>query len=220
LFSIPFDDEAATTDDLRPGYWMINAYINQAGATGATGPTGATGAAGATGATGPQGPTGATGAQGSTGATGATGAVGATGATGPKGPGGARASVIGSTSGPTRTTATFAVLPEMTATISTSGGDVELSFSGSFSFLTGDAFDFALFMDGSEIAGSRRHEAYTSSQGLLDPTGSDTRTVEITFLVQSVTSGSHTFDVRWAQAAGTATAVGTERSFFALEIPA
>lgn len=132
----------------------------------------------------------------------------------------AKAVSVGSTSAPTRTANTFAVLAEMTTTVATGGGDVEITFIGTFQLNAGDSFNISIFQDGTEIASSRQSPAYTGETGLLDTPGQlNGIEVPLSAIVLSPSAGSHVWDVRWAAVAGTARAVGTERSMASREIP-
>ncbi|MED3742961.1 collagen-like protein, partial [Peribacillus psychrosaccharolyticus] len=133
------------------------------GATGATGVTGDTGATGVTGATGDTGATGVTGATGDTGATGVTGPTGDTGATGATGGGlsefayiynlvaqvvALEADVSFSTNGLITPGITHA---PGTSTISvTTAGIYEVTFSTTHV----EPSQFALFLNGAEVAGT------------------------------------------------------------------
>lgn len=108
----------------------------------------------------------------------------------------------------------------MTLTIATTGGDVLVHFSGSFSLNSSDSFDVAIFADGSEVTGSRRHVEQVSAIIALITLGTIPGfPVSTTALVTSVSSASHTYDARWSTTAGTARAITTQRNLSALEIP-
>lgn len=108
----------------------------------------------------------------------------------------------------------------MTVTITTTGGDVFLAFSCTFNVLGSDSFDVALFANGVEIAGSRRHVEYISALILAITPGSiPGYTTSIVALVTSVSAAAHTYTARWSRVGGTARAVTTERSLSVLEIP-
>lgn len=108
----------------------------------------------------------------------------------------------------------------MTATITTTGGDALVIFGGSFNLQDGDSFDIAVFADGTEVTASRLHLEFHGGALLgLTPAHMDGCPCSLHVLVGSLSSASHTFDVRWAQVAGTARAVGTNRRISALEIP-
>ena len=123
----------------------------------------------------------------------------------------------GSTSDPTYTSAPFVVVPEMTVTIATQGGDVNVLFSGTFNLLNNDSFDVAIFSDGVEVTGTRRRLDYGSSQGALDPVANVTLEASIHALITGLSAASHTFDARWSVAGGTARARLTERKIIAME---
>lgn len=124
-----------------------------------------------------------------------------------------------STSGPTTTSATPVVVPEMTATVVVAGGNVKIDFSGSFVFAGGTAGTFGLYRDGSLIANSDRAISFTDAQGALDPSGSITLNVALSAMIAAETSGSHTYEARWSRSSGTLTGVTTKRSFIVAEMP-
>jgi hypothetical protein len=132
----------------------------------------------------------------------------------------ANASPAGSTSGPTLGAGGPSVIPEMTATVTVMGGNVRLQYDGSHSFLDGDQWTIALYRDGVLIAGTDRPLAFATSQGALDPTGSMTVLISISWTITMETPGSHTYDVRWTRTAGTARAVTTKRKFSVVETTA
>lgn len=128
--------------------------------------------------------------------------------------------VNGSTSAPTRVAGTFAVIPEMTITMTTSGGDVMVTFNGSFTVNNGDSFDMAIFLDAAEVTGTRRRcDFFGGSLGAaLNPANINSFPAGLQALNKPLAAGSHTFDVRWARVAGTARARGTERNLIAVEL--
>lgn len=122
---------------------------------------------------------------------------------------------IGSTVAPTYALAAFAVIPQMTATATFLGGNIDAVFSSSFDVHSGDDFFIAIFLDGVEVAGSRRQLAFTGASGLLGlaPGSLDGIGGTAASLLTGVAAGSHTIDARWSRTAGTARAVGILRSF-------
>lgn len=131
----------------------------------------------------------------------------------------ARGQANGSTSAPTTTSGTFAVIAEMTVTITTQGGDVQVTFNGDFNVQNGDSFDIAVFTDTVEQTGTRRHVEFFGGSLLgLTPANIPGIPLSLTAFVTGLAAGSHTFDVRWARTAGTARAFTTQRNIQALEV--
>jgi hypothetical protein len=131
----------------------------------------------------------------------------------------ARGTVVGSTSAPTTSSGTPAVIPEMTVTKTTLGGVVLVLFSGSFTLLTGDAGTIALYLDAVLIPGTERSVSYTSSAGALDPAASISASYGVSALLEGVAAGSRIFDVRWSASAGSLRAITTRRSLSVAELP-
>jgi hypothetical protein len=122
----------------------------------------------------------------------------------------ARSAVGGATSDPSTSSATFAVLAEMTEQIQVLGGVVEVGFDGSFSLPGGSAGEIQIHVDGDPY-GTPRPISYASSQGALDPAPSVVVAVSVGAHVAGLSAGSHTFDLRWRATAGAVTAVGVGR---------
>lgn len=113
----------------------------------------------------------------------------------------------GSTSGPTTSSTTYAVIPEMTQTLTFHGNPVLLLFTMSFSQAAGNGA-FAIFKDGVQL--SQDYSIGTANATLL---------VAISY-IDTPTAASHTYDIRWKVAVNTYTftAVGTARRFQILEL--
>ena len=126
----------------------------------------------------------------------------------------------GTTSNPTYSSGTPAVLPEMTVTITASGTHVSMRFEGVFTLQDGDAFDIALYRDGVLVAGKTRRLSFDGGVGVLDPAAGLVMPVSLQKLIISETEGSHTYDVRWTRVSGTARAYGVQRDFAVIEVPA
>ena len=151
------------------------------GATGPTGafggPSGATGPSGVTGATGPTGafggPSGATGPSGVTGATGPSGATGATGATGGLNGGFAYVYNLGLQTVPIEDDVNFSTNGIMTPDITHAPGSTDVNFatagiySVTYSVSGVEPNQFALFLNGAEVAGT----VYGSGAGTQQNTG-------------------------------------------------
>lgn len=116
----------------------------------------------------------------------------------------------GSTSGPTRLAATYAVIPEMAITLTTTGGDCEVFFGGTFSANGVVNYSCAIHLDGTIIGSTQRTVTETNS-GYF-------QTLTISHLETSLAAGSHTFDVRWiSDGVSTVTAATTQRSMHVVE---
>ncbi|HEV1992516.1 MAG TPA: hypothetical protein VGR34_06595, partial [Candidatus Dormibacteraeota bacterium] len=117
------------------------------------------------------------------------------------------------TSGPTTTSTTFAVLSEMTKTITTKGNKVLITFWVIIYDATGaggpDAI-FGLFRDGTQI---------TTSGSISLEASFAYRQVTITY-VDSPTAASHTYDIRWKSSGGAhvITALTTARGLQVTEL--
>jgi hypothetical protein len=113
----------------------------------------------------------------------------------------------GSTSNPSTTSATYAVVPEMTQTITTKGNLIWLTFSSSATLSSAGAGDFAFFKDGVQIS-----QDYSMQVASL-------LIVALTFM-DNPTAASHTYDVRWKVTIGgnTLSAPGTARTFQVVEL--
>jgi len=120
---------------------------------------------------------------------------------------------IGTTSGPTTSSTTYAVVPEMTQTITTKGNKVLLTFSTSLTLAEiNDVGIFGFFRDGVQI--SQDYVIGTAAVG-----GSHAEIVALTY-IDSPSAASHTFDVRWkvSNASELLTASGTARTFQVVEL--
>lgn len=124
-----------------------------------------------------------------------------------------RGSVVGTTASPTRSAGTFAAIPEMTTAITTHGGDVQVRFNGSFSFVSGDNWDIALFRGATEIPGTRRTVGFTSTGATIEG-----QIVTLDVNVPNVPAGTYTISVGWKANAGSGRGVGTQRSLDCIEI--
>lgn len=129
------------------------------------------------------------------------------------------ATANGTTSSPTTTSGTPAVIPQMTVTLTTQGRHVFVSFSGSFNLQHNDSFDLQVYQDGVAVAGTLRRVNFIASTGALVSTGSIPGfPVALVTLIPLVSAGSHTFDVRWSVAGGTARARLAERRLTVHEV--
>lgn len=124
----------------------------------------------------------------------------------------ARDSTTASTSDPTQASATPAVIPEMTLTVTTVGGDVVLAFDMGLELQDGDAGTIQLYVDGVAVASTLRDMVFNVVAGNVDGSPS------IGALVEDLAAGSHTFDVRWAATAGSMRCNGLQRSLRVFEM--
>lgn len=125
--------------------------------------------------------------------------------------------VIGSTSNPTTTSATYVVVPQMTITATTNGGNVLVMFNGLFDLNDGDNFDLSPFLDGVEYGSTHRSEMLFNVTG-LGIGGNATYSGSVTTRVTGLAAGSHTFDIRWRAIAGTARGNLITRELVILEV--
>lgn len=130
-----------------------------------------------------------------------------------------RGQAAGATLNPTTTSAVFVVIPEMTVTMITRGKDVWVSFNSTVEVLSDDDWDLAIFLDGVEVASTRRNVDFFGGFILgLAPARIDGFPATLQALITGVTAASHTFDVRWKVNAGSARATAIERNLIAFEI--
>ena len=127
-----------------------------------------------------------------------------------------KSKVGGSTSGPTTTSGTFSLLPEMTITANTNGGDVLLMFQGAFNLQINDDLIISPFVDSVEISTTHRIRLAIVA-GILSSV-EVTMVGSINVLATGLSAGSHTFDIRWLASGGTARAYLTQRVFNIVEV--
>lgn len=117
---------------------------------------------------------------------------------------------LATTSSPTTTSATFAVIPEMTSTITTKGNKITTIFTGTIANNTAATSGFiAVFADGVQISPSISFmSAIIGAESVISIVWLD-----------SPSAASHTYDVRW-KSNGTArlTAIGTSRTLQVVEL--
>lgn len=130
---------------------------------------------------------------------------------------GARATVNGVTVDPTSTNAAFVVIPEMTLSVTTIGGQLEALFDATFHVFGLDNFNYALFLDGVEVDGTRRQVScnFTLSLGILNI---DNQQPSSNHALLTLAAGPHVIDVRWARLGGTARANGVQRKLTVIEL--
>lgn len=119
---------------------------------------------------------------------------------------------LGSTANPVYALAAFSVIDEMTSSVTTSGGTMLASFTGTAEIQASDAWAYALFLDGAEVTGSRRHVELAAGGA----------TLRITVAAQALVpaaAGVHTVDVRWSRSAGSARMYAAQRALSVIELP-
>ncbi len=128
-------------------------------------------------------------------------------------------SAVGTTSAPTTTSASYVVIPQMTVTITTSGGNVLILFNGAFNVQSNDDFTIGIHEDSVLVAGTEQRSAFFGGSLLgLTPAAITSGNVSAIGMVIAPSAGSHTYDVRWKVAAGTARAITTQRQIIVTEL--
>lgn len=122
------------------------------------------------------------------------------------------ASAEGGANGPTSTNAAFVLIPDMTVSLTTAGGNVALLFTGSFDQRDLDDVDFQFFQDGAPVG--EIFSYVIANGGLL----SQIQSQSLFHLVTGLAAGTYLFETRWRVNAGTARAIADSRATVALEI--
>ena len=114
-----------------------------------------------------------------------------------------------------RNSGSCCTVADMTITVSTSGGNVMVGFTATVQHTQDKKYgDYALFVDGTE---EFRVRQTISPVEELDP-------VSINYLVTGLSSGSHTFEIRWRSESGSntvqqnAASWGTGRTLSVVEL--
>lgn len=128
-------------------------------------------------------------------------------------------SVVGTTPGPTTASGIFAVLAEMTITMTVDSGRVSVVFNGSFRSTDNDEVEVALFDNGVLVTGTTQAADYVDSDGALDPNGSFGGVMATSAVIDYASSASHTYTVQWRAPGGTARAKTTYRKLTVTELP-
>lgn len=126
----------------------------------------------------------------------------------------------GSTSSPTKNGTTFAIIPEMTVTVTSNGGLMRVHFGCTFTLLDNDEVDIALFKDGVQLSSTLTTMDFHASSGVagLSPGSIDGLVGTLEFVDDTLVAGqSVTYDASWAEIAGTARARETQRHIVAYE---
>jgi hypothetical protein len=119
--------------------------------------------------------------------------------------------VVGSTSGPTTASASYATVPEMSRTLTTVGGKLRVSSTITLSNTgAGNITTLAFSLDGAaEVV------PYFLSHDIVN----NFDIVHLVHTFTGVSNGSHTVTLRWKTTAGTTTAAGTQREIELEELP-
>lgn len=116
---------------------------------------------------------------------------------------------VGSTSAPTTASTSYATIPDMSVTLTTTGGDLVAWFSGTFSNSSSGSTTFvALALDGGSEASEKLHTT---------PNANFSSEIGTLYVFTGVSSGSHTVTARWKTDIGNATAGGTRRQLVVME---
>lgn len=117
---------------------------------------------------------------------------------------------LATTSGPTITSATYAVIPEMTSTITTQGNKVMIIFTGTLTNNTTATSGFvSVFVDGVQSSPDISYSVATAGQSTP---------LTLTWLT-APSAASHTFDIRWkSNGVARLTAIGTSRTLQVVEL--
>lgn len=123
-------------------------------------------------------------------------------------------SISGTTSGPTTTSATPVVIPEMTTKILTRGFKIQVMFSGRINCaLPGGSqnANIQAFRDGIAIGPI---QTYNNTAAVTSDIP-----FNLSYIDTAASAGTHTYDIRWSvDAGGTLTAVGVNRTLQVIEL--
>jgi hypothetical protein len=119
-------------------------------------------------------------------------------------------SAVGSTSGPSTTSTTYVDIPEMSVTLTTTGGDLIAWFSGVFyNSVASNVTYAALSLDGaSEVA-----QRYVAPSGAAEQIP-----IATIYRFAAPAAGSHTVKARWKVSAGTGNTPGLLRELVVMEL--
>lgn len=120
-----------------------------------------------------------------------------------------RGSAVGSTSNPTTTSGTYVDMTDMSVTLTTTGGDLVVWFSGTIQNSTsGQGVKVALSLDGAAEVGAGTFVTAAASQQAV---------IALVHRFAAPSAASHTVKVRWFVSGGTGTAVGIDRELIVQE---
>lgn len=117
-------------------------------------------------------------------------------------------SAVGVTSGPTQVNATYDDITDMSAAITTTGGDIVAWFQGSFFHSTVGLSSIAFSLDGAAEVGAKEY---------TEPTANYIYTQGLVYRWVGLPGGSYTVKVRWKTSAPTLTGRTTERDLVVIE---
>ena len=132
---------------------------------------------------------------------------------------------VGVTIGPSTTSTTYSVIPELTQTLTFKGNKVLLAFTLNANMqnaTSGVSARFAIFKDGVQLSQDYEiNEGFVNdlASGVFYPVSNNEVLVAITF-IDSPSAASHTYDVRWRITGGGPTLynLGTARRFQIVEL--
>jgi len=116
--------------------------------------------------------------------------------------------VSGVVNTPTSSVTSFVPVPDLTATIRTNGGDLEMYYGISSSIPAGVTVNFLLFVNGENVGRQKSDQRATSTQE---------STISDMFRV-SLPAGVHKVDVMWAVSGGTVSLLSTRRTLVVEEV--
>jgi hypothetical protein len=128
----------------------------------------------------------------------------------PAGDGTQTQSAKGTTSGPTTTSNSYVDMPDMSVTITTSGGDVTVAFSGAFTLATaGDIKTLLVCITGGVIPNNHEYITTVGAGGYAVHSHLQT--------FPALAAGTYTFKINWAGNGSTLTNVGYSRQLTVTE---
>jgi hypothetical protein len=117
---------------------------------------------------------------------------------------------VGATSSPTITATTYVDMPDMACTLTTTGGDLLVMFTGSlYNSTSGLTTSIAVSLDGAAEVGDVDQTCIT---------GSFPQPFALVYPFQSVSATAHTVKVRWKTSGSTAVAYQTKRTMTLVEL--
>lgn len=128
------------------------------------------------------------------------------------------ASSVGVAASPTTTSGSFVTIPDMTATLVTTGGPVHVNFSATFQLQTNDAFDVQLYVDDQPVGASLRRVNFVATLQGNPANNAPTSPVSVSAVLPALPAGEHVFTARWRVATGSARARGAERELMVMEL--
>jgi hypothetical protein len=114
------------------------------------------------------------------------------------------------TAGPTTTSTTFVPMPDMSITIKTSGGPIQISYSACLTNSGGNETRTQLYVDGVAVGNQRSSYYVSAANNIYIPT--------VDTIIVPVSAGTHKIDLYWFVGGGTATALSNFRDLVVREI--